>query len=154
MNHPAHTFSDDQAEAFVLGEKVAVMADGRIEQLATPRDLYQKPVSRWVASFVGDTNLLAGTANGATAMTAIGEIPLRESFSGPVDVLVRPEDVALSDGGGATVIRSEFYGHDVVATVDVDGQRLDARLPARTDWQPGDTVAVRYVGQSATAFSE
>ena len=90
----------DQDEAFVLGDHVAVMSGGRIVQAAPPSELYARPVSPWVATFVGDANLVAGDAAGDRADTPLGPIPLVESTSGPVQVLVRPEAVALGPGRG------------------------------------------------------
>ena len=143
----------DQAEAFVLGDLVAVMNDGRIEQLGPPRDIYQRPASRWVASFVGDINVLDGTANGMTAETTIGTVPLVESAQGAVDVLIRPEDLSLAAGDGATVLRTEYYGHDMMVTVEVSGSELTVRTSARDLSAPGDSVEVTYRGEAATAFS-
>lgn len=143
----------DQAEAFVLGDLVAVMNDGRIEQLGPPRDIYQRPASRWVASFVGDINVLDGTANGMTAETTIGTVPLVESAQGAVDVLLRPEDLSLAAGDGATVLRTEYYGHDMMVTVEVSGSELTVRTSARDLSAPGDSVEVTYRGEAATAFS-
>ena len=59
----------DQEEAFVLGDQVAVMLDGRIVQQASPAELYAQPATPWVAGFVGEANLLDGSAGGATAET-------------------------------------------------------------------------------------
>ena len=56
----------DQEEAFVLGDRVAVMHDGRLEQFGTPADLYEDPSSAWIASFVGDANFVRGAAQGIT----------------------------------------------------------------------------------------
>ena len=143
----------DQAEAFVLGDLVAVMNGGRIEQLGSPRDIYQRPATRWVASFVGDINVLEGTASGMTAETTIGNVPLVESAQGAVDVLIRPEDLSLSAGDGATVLRTEYYGHDMMVTVEVAGTELTVRTTARNLSTPGDIVEVTYRGEAATAFS-
>ena len=56
----------DQDEAFVLGDQVAVMRDGRIEQVGTPDQLYRTPATRWVAGFVGEANFVPGSLNGDT----------------------------------------------------------------------------------------
>ena len=80
----------DQEEAFVLGDVVAVVNEGVIEQVGTPADLYRRPASPWVAGFVGDANLLPGRATGAEADTVVGPVPLDTQVDGAVDVLVRP----------------------------------------------------------------
>lgn len=142
----------DQAEAFVLGDRVAVMRGGRIEQFGSPRDIYQRPVSRWVASFVGDVNVVPATAQGSSADSVIGDIPLAEPLNGSVDVLVRPEDLALTSGDAATVSRVEYYGHDMLVTVDVSGTELVVRTRASTLNAVGDGVDVSFHGEPATAF--
>lgn len=143
----------DQAEAFVLGDLVAVMSDGQIEQLGTPRDIYQRPQSRWIASFVGDVNIVSATAVGLSADTPVGVVPLADAAQGAVDVLLRPEDLALSPGEGAVVTRTEYYGHDMMVTVDVSGTELVVRTSALVPSEPGDRVAVNYRGEAATAFT-
>lgn len=142
----------DQAEAFVLGDLVAVMQGGQIEQLGTPRDIYQRPVSRWVASFVGDVNVAAGVADGSTADTVVGTVPLAEELTGDVEVLLRPEDLSVATGDQGTVVRTEYYGHDMMVTIDVAGTELVARTPASMAVTAGDGVAVTFRGEAATAF--
>src|SRR5918994_2198556 len=107
----------DQEEAFVLGDEVAVMHGGRIVQQANPAELYARPATSWVATFVGDANLVGGTAAGASAATPVGPVALERPLAGDVDVVLRPEElrlVPLADEAGApaTVELCEFYGHD------------------------------------------
>jgi len=143
----------DQQEAFVLGDNVAVMRAGRIEQVGTPRQIYEQPSSRWVASFVGDVNTMAGVADGATASTVVGNIALRREHHGPVDVLVRPEELLVEADGDATVTRCEYYGRDMLLTVSTNDVELQVRVPAREQWTAGDAVSVRYLGGGAIAFA-
>ncbi len=143
----------DQEEAFVLGNQVAVMTGGRIEQIGSPQEIYQTPSSPWIASFVGDVNLIDGVATGDRADTAIGQLPLAEAAAGDLTVLVRPEDLSLSSGRDATVTLTEYYGHDMMVTVDIDGTEVLVRAPARAKWTRGDEVTLAYVGEAAKAFS-
>ena len=143
----------DQEEAFVLGDEVAVMSEGRIEQIGSPQDIYQTPSSPWIASFVGDVNLLSGTSNGDVAETVLGQVPLALPGAGQINVLVRPEDLQLSSDGPNEVILTEYYGHDMMVTVAIDGAtEVQVRAPARASWARGDRVGVTYVGQAANAF--
>jgi iron(III) transport system ATP-binding protein len=80
----------DQEEASVLGDRVAVMHDGQIEQVASPVELYTAPASRWVAGFVGGAAFLPATVAGLNAVSAIGSIPLQVNAAGDVEVLLRP----------------------------------------------------------------
>jgi iron(III) transport system ATP-binding protein len=92
----------DQSEALALSHSIAVMSEGRIRQIGTPRDIYEKPRSRFVADFVGTTNFIDGEALARTRVrTGIGDVeiaPGEELRAGERVVLsVRPEDVDLSE---------------------------------------------------------
>jgi ABC-type Fe3+/spermidine/putrescine transport system ATPase subunit/ABC-type spermidine/putrescine transport system permease subunit II len=86
----------DQEEAINLSDRIGVMRGGRLQQLDTPRSLYQRPANPFVAEFFGEANLIRGTAEGA-ALTLPGglRLPLPERKSGPAILCVRPELVRL-----------------------------------------------------------
>ena len=143
----------DQEEAFVLGDEVAVMRAGVIEQRATPAALYAAPATSWVAGFVGEANLVAGQAGGDWVDTAVGRVHLASQASGPVQVLLRPEALTLAPGEGARVDLVEFYGHDSVYELSLDdGLRLRARVAGAPSLTRGQRVAVRYGGGPTTAW--
>ena len=143
----------DQEEAFVLGDEVAVMRHGVIEQRATPAELYAAPATPWVAGFVGDANLVRGQATGDLAQTAVGQVGLASPAHGAVRVLVRPEALTLAPGEGAQVDLVEFYGHDSVYEVSLeDGSHLRARVAASPSLVRGQRVALRYVGGPTAAW--
>jgi iron(III) transport system ATP-binding protein len=143
----------DQDEAFVLGDHVAVMSSGRIVQAAPPAELYAHPATPWVASFVGDANLLEGSATGDRADTPLGPVPLAEPASGAVHVLVRPEMVQLRPGDGAVVEITEYYGHDSLYVVRTDGgTTLRVRAAAAPIAKRGDRVSLAYAGPPTVAF--
>jgi putative spermidine/putrescine transport system ATP-binding protein len=83
----------DQDEAMALGDRVAVMSSGRIEQVATPRDIYEKPASRFVAEFVGTLNLLAGTVRERRLFLPGGSLPAPGVAEGPALLGCRPEQL-------------------------------------------------------------
>jgi len=149
----------DQEEAFVLGDHVAVMHEGAIIQQAAPAELYDRPATPWVAHFVGDANLVEGDADGAAATTGVGAIPLREPVSGPVQVLLRPEELQLEpvparDGAAATVDLVEYYGHDCVTFARLpSGEVLRSRSGSGPRFSRGDAVSIRYVGRPAVAYA-
>ena len=144
----------DQEEAFLLGDEVAVMLDGRIIQHGAPADIYECPASRSIAGFVGDANFLAGTATGDKAHTAIGPMPLMQRLDGDVEVVVRPEQLAVVDGDQGSVVSVEYYGHDAVSHVALaDGTKLRVRVMAAPQHRPGDRVDVQYLGDAAVAFT-
>jgi len=148
----------DQEEAFVLGNEVAVMEEGCVVQQATPAELYRTPNTRWVASFVGDANLLSSTIRDMQADTVVGRVPVSGPSYGVADVLVRPEDVALDAAGrsgtvAGTVELVEFYGHDTVYVVRTSGgTRVRARQGSAPRFGRGDQVGLRYTGATTIAF--
>jgi spermidine/putrescine transport system ATP-binding protein len=92
----------DQEEAMTMADTIAVMNGGRIEQLGTPAELYERPSTAFVAGFLGKSNLLAGTVSGEGRIDLADGTVIRartDGRTGPVAVGVRPEKVALGDGG-------------------------------------------------------
>lgn len=90
----------DQEEALVLSDRIAVMSDGVIEQLGNPRTIYAQPVNRFVADFIGESNLLHArtTANGEAAVLDDGvltPLPERRSADSDIGLLIRPEAIEL-----------------------------------------------------------
>jgi iron(III) transport system ATP-binding protein len=142
----------DQDEAFILGDEVAVMLAGRIVQKATPGDLYSTPVSRAVAEFVGEANLLVGTAHGDRAETVVGDVPLATPARGEALVLLRPECVRLQAGDMGVVDLVEYYGHDAVYRVQLDAGPVVRARVARAEHRRGARVALVYVGPPTIAY--
>jgi iron(III) transport system ATP-binding protein len=148
----------DQEEAFVLGDEVAVMHGGQIVQQAAPSELYARPATPWVATFVGDANLVTGVASGGEAETVVGAVALDVALDGPVQVVLRPEELRLRPlgdalGAPATVELCEYYGHDTVYLVRPDGGvPLRARAGSSPQFERGDRVAVAYHGPRAVAY--
>ena len=139
----------DQTEAFELGDEVAVMRDGVLVQQDSPMQLYKRPRDPWVASFVGEAELLSGYAQGTYADTVLGRVPLENSLSGPVEVLVRPEDIALLPGLGGRVVHVSYCGHDTLTSVVLAGGTV---LRSRTTGAPRFSVdADVSVGHSGVA---
>jgi putrescine transport system ATP-binding protein len=96
----------DQEEAMTMASRIGVMDAGRLDQVATPRDLYETPASRWIAQFVGDINLFEGEASAAEggrlavstrdAGTVYVAAPHNALTKSVVSVAIRPEKVKLS----------------------------------------------------------
>jgi iron(III) transport system ATP-binding protein len=152
----------DQEEAFVLGDQVAVMSDGLIAQQASPAEVYDAPATRWIASFVGAANLVPGHADGERARTTLGTVRLRSPQVGPVDVVLRPEQIRLDRaqpgdvdrGAVATVELIEFYGHDHVSIVRLaDGTEVRSRQAGAPHLRRGDQVRLELLDEPVVAFS-
>jgi iron(III) transport system ATP-binding protein len=124
-----------QPEALSIADRVAVMADGRVLQVATPEELYRSPADLFVATFIGDATVLSATVRDGVAETPFGAWPLPPGVRPPgeVRIAVRPEAVTVVESPGAVcrVVDREFYGHDEVLTLRAGtGERLRARVDA------------------------
>jgi iron(III) transport system ATP-binding protein len=140
----------DQEEALSVADVVAVMSEGRIEQVGTPEEVYSRPASRWVAGFLGEIEVLPGTAENGSVSCELGRLPNRKGLSGEVDVLIRPESVAVGTveppdrrSQDATVVSRNFYGHDQLIELRLpSGRVVRARRLGFPAWHPGDRVRV------------
>lgn len=141
----------DQDEALAMGDQVAVMLDGAVVQWGEPEDVYRRPATAAVASFLGDANLLPGDARESRVETELGALPLvAAGRDGPAVALVRPEDLDLAEDAASTaeVVHVEYYGHDQLVVVALPtGRRLRVRLHARRRFEVG--VHVRVIPSSA-----
>lgn len=122
----------DQAEALSMGREVAVLRDGRLAQSAAPTALYRTPVDADVAQFVGEAILSPGTAGSGRVRCAFGQLAVANpGLEGPVEVMIRPEQIRLARRNGASaadgrsvtaqVIDHAYYGPDTVVRLAVDG---------------------------------
>jgi len=133
----------DQEEALAIADRVGVMREGRLEQLAPPTEVYSRPATSFVAEFVGLSNRLAGEVRGGEVIVRGCKLPLveRDTPDGQVVALVRPEAVSLASnapepgteaGSGpltGTVIAITFLGATSRVTVDLGDTRVMAQLP-------------------------
>ena len=139
----------DQDEALAIADRVAVIFAGRLEQIAPPGELYERPRTARVAEFVGLSNRLRGVAERGTALVLDSRLPLLagSAMDGPVTVLVRPEVVELSPdpAGPDRVVAASFLGS--IARVQVrlaDGTLILAQVSSAevAQFQHGDAVRV------------
>jgi spermidine/putrescine ABC transporter ATP-binding subunit len=165
----------DQSEALSLSDRIAVITQGRIRQLGTPNEIYRQPVDRFVASFVGDVNILHGRLerlDGATATVTVGSLrvlvpgrTLQGAAPGAmVDLFVRPEDLRVAEEGEAiaargTVAAQIYQGSHVDLYVDVaEGAsgRVLLRVPGHegmSRWPAGTPIGITMAADKAIAFS-
>ena len=159
----------DQIEAMVMSDRIVVMKDGRVEQVGTPDDIYMRPATRFVASFVGSINFLAVVddnglrckASGTPLLLPLPDQPLRQS----VMLAIRPEWLRLLKAGvtadGDNVLEGRvvdrvFVGRHVNVEVDIGG---GARLtvdcaPDSTAARPGDVVRIAWHRNRAIVLPE
>jgi ABC-type sugar transport system ATPase subunit len=129
----------DQSEALTVGDRVAVLREGRLEQLATPRELHARPATAFVARFVGTPpmSLLPAVAGRAGPVVPAGACPEGALLG------VRAEDVAVGEGTPLVVREVEDAGHEQLVALDVDGADLLARVPLSTQVRVGASLQVR-----------
>jgi iron(III) transport system ATP-binding protein len=140
----------DQEEALSVADVVAVVNEGRVEQVGTPEEVYSRPASRWVAGFLGEIEVLPGVAENGSVSCELGELPNRNKLRGEVDVLIRPESLAVDTveppdrrSQDATVIARNFYGHDQLLELRLpSGRTVRVRRLGFPAWHPGDRVRV------------
>ncbi len=140
----------DQIEALTLADRIAVMRDRRIQQIGSPQDVYQRPVNKFVATFVGSPamSFLRGRIAGGRFSAEGLDLPLDGyAFAAApapgmaVELGIRPEHVEVGEGGiAAPVEMVEPLGADLLAWTRAAGQAVSVRLPAEADVKPGDTL--------------
>lgn len=131
----------DQEEALTLADRIVCMQKGRIAQIGTPQDLYHRPVSRFVADFMGISNLIDVKTAQAFAPALLSD---RQPAAGSI-ACVRPEDIVVAaPGSGARVKSVQFLGNISRLTLDWPGGELIVEQPGETALTPGTPVGVEF----------
>jgi len=158
----------DQGEAFAISDRIAVLNSGRVEQVGTPRSLYDRPLTRFVAGFVGDTNLFEGRVvaqEAGRARVDCGGFGLEAPAQGysigdAVTVSLRPEDLVVSSGPAsgtqlcARITGAVFQGPYTKLSLSVQGRPLRALAPsaALAELKLGVAVAVGWRAERASVM--
>jgi spermidine/putrescine transport system ATP-binding protein len=151
----------DQEEALTMSDRIAVMQGGRVQQVGTPQDIYDRPCNRFVAGFIGEMNLWHAVArDGMADLGPTGHLALPEAnFAVPANgsaltLAVRPERLRLAPTGNVKgglsgqIVDRLYLGNDTTYLVQLAGQAL-CRVRMQNDnaddldWQPGDAVCVQ-----------
>ncbi len=150
----------DQQEALSVADLAGIVHGGRIGQFASPETLYTRPADPAIARFLGEANIVLGTASVGAVETALGQLVLADGNSlpaGPAEVLIRPEQISLQPHDGrpcspgqasGQVLHREYYGHDCVVLVGTgdDAHPLRVRCPGGSSVQAGDLVLISAAG--------
>ena len=123
----------DREEALAISDRIAVMRQGKIEQIGTPEEIYLNPATRFVAEFVTQANFLPAAKQGQHWVTEIGKFPVSDRHSGikTADLMIRPEDIVLiPDSSSKAVVREkQFLGREYYYGVETaSGKRIYARM--------------------------
>ena len=160
----------DQAEAMVISDRIAVLHRGRVVQVGTAEDLFREPKTRFVAEFIGKTNLVDGVAaepgvvrrGGLTLRVASADL----SVGAQVAVSIRPHEIKLDrdipPGGPAenrllgTIQRANFLGDAVDYQVKVEGSDVILRVTAQPllRLRPGDAVSMAVAAASCIPLTQ
>lgn len=141
----------DQGEAFLLGDAIGVMRAGHLLQWDTAFNLYHQPADRFVADFIGQGRLVAGTLVApGTVESELGTFRGHAASVCPapcrVEVLLRPDDVVLDEEGpvAAEVVTRAFKGAETLYTLRLpSGIEVLCEVPSRLDHPPGSRVRIR-----------
>jgi putative spermidine/putrescine transport system ATP-binding protein len=147
----------DQEEALSISDRVGVMRDGSLEQVATPDELYARPATAFVAEFVGTMNRIPGEFDGDSQVRALGAVvPVQgetaADLRGGVDVLVRPEGLRITPqpGGNGIVTDRTFLGSLTRVSVLLSGDvtvKVDQSSTEAAALTPGTSVDIRLDGE-------
>ncbi|WP_105985364.1 MULTISPECIES: ABC transporter ATP-binding protein [unclassified Brucella] len=151
----------DQSEALTMSDRIAVFNKGKIEQIGSPRAIYDEPQTRFVAEFIGETNLAEGTVESVEGSrilirlkdgTAIAASSASRPISGQNVLLsIRPERIELGEADGAEnrlaarVMDSVYQGDHLRIQLEAKAHNFVVRLDRKVrEWQPGADVAASF----------
>jgi putative spermidine/putrescine transport system ATP-binding protein len=136
----------DQAEAMALGDRIVVMQSGEIVQAGTPRDIYFKPQTRFVAEFIGAANVLRGHVREGRLAVAGGTIAV-EAPQGEAEIVIRPEALRITDAATSAwrgrITGISFLGdRQRLVIADATEHALTAEAPSSQRFALGETVGL------------
>jgi len=157
----------DQHEAFAIADEIAVMAEGRIQQLDSAYNLYHRPGNRFVADFIGQGVFVDGTVLAPNRLRIeIGEVQRDDTIrfahdaspvlpGSRVDVLLRPDDVVHDDASPvrAKVLHKAFRGAEILYTLELDsGARVLSMVPSHHNHRINEAIGIRQELDHMIAF--
>jgi ABC-type Fe3+/spermidine/putrescine transport system ATPase subunit len=147
----------DQEEAVILADRVALIFDGRLQQVGEPADFYERPLTEPIARFFGSVNFIPGRKHGSCVQTSIGSFPWAGAVDvpdGPVKLTIRPENVLLSDCQQEQSVPGRVLSHVYagthtrfkIATTDpaLPPLELLADAASQRRFRDGDTVFLHF----------
>ena len=159
----------DQEEALAMSERIGVMSEGRLLQVGTPREIYERPASRFVADFIGRTNLIEASVESSGTVRFANGVAVEAETSAPpgsdVAVSLRPERIRVQSRGTAVAagasldgeVRDVTYlGHAVVYAVAAGATSIEVRSEGEVGepFAPGDQVTISWDHGAAAVIAE
>ncbi len=138
----------DQEEAFTLGDQIVVLNQGCVEQIGTPKEVYQSPNSYFVAQFLGESNFLRGTTTATGFHSELG-CHLQTVYlppGTPVNILIRPHELELTKkrDNPCTITRKNFRGREYLYWVQLPSkQTIQCTMPAYIDFSVGESISLQ-----------
>jgi multiple sugar transport system ATP-binding protein len=154
----------DQLEAMAMADKIAVMNRGHVEQFATPQEIYDRPVSMFVAEFIGSpamnlVSVRATLTKGSHGLRVNGtsvHVPEVHEDLGETELAlgIRPEHIRFDDSSAfrGAVFGAEYLGTTQIVTVTTEHGPIKARLPASMAMRTGETVGLVFRGERLSLF--
>jgi ABC-type sugar transport system ATPase subunit len=133
----------DQTEAMTLGDRIVVINNGIVEQVGTPKDIYSKPNTKFVAEFIGSPqmNIFNCNINNGIAKIDNHSFNLNKSFNvEDASIGIRPDDMQISDSGSITCKANlvEYLGSDMIIYSSIGNQEFSCKLSSKIDVKAGD----------------
>ena len=155
----------DQEEALTMSDRIGVMSAGKLQQVGSPKEIYTRPVNRFVASFIGETNFLPATVvPGGVKLPSGDMVEVATTRPGPVTLTVRPEQVRIVSAGeaGAIAARVKFnvyFGTDTHCHLELaDGTEVVARVQSPANGEAGIVegadVGIRFAPGAAQVLED
>lgn len=155
----------DQEEALAMSDRIAVLAEGKVQQLGSPTEIYECPANRFVSSFIGDANLLAATIISrpgpeevlcrlAAGAEILARCDANLPASGDATLSIRPEHLQLGGTGPqAAISEVAFLGDRKLIDLHLQGQALRAFAPGNSPLAPGGQTGVVIPNHAAWVFA-
>lgn len=149
----------DHDEAFAMADRIAVLNDGRLEQLDTPEAIYHTPSTPFVADFVGQADFIPGTIEGGAVRTEIGIFPNPAGFPDgrQVVVMIRPDDIRIVpvEKSFAHILARQFHGSENLYTVGLpSGRVVHSSEPSTTVYPVGTPVELQVSATHTVLFEQ
>jgi ABC-type sugar transport system ATPase subunit len=141
----------DQLEAMTMSDRIAVLANGRLQQLDTPAMIYRQPANRFVAGFIGtpSMNLVEGRLEHGAFVAGEWRLPVEglalDRPTGAVTLGIRPEDILIDPAGQpARVKLVEPTGHEAIVQLEIAGHQLTGRVGAEIALRAGEPLGLSF----------